>query len=153
MSDRHDIQSREDIELLVDAFYTEAMTDPLIGFLFTDVAHLDLAAHKPVITSFWETLLLDAGSYGGGAFAVHARLNEIVPLQAGHFARWVSLWSVAVNALFEGPTATAAVAHGARIASAFLRRLNEPEQDLTDGELLQIIHVDPGQGYPAGGSA
>lgn len=149
MSDaRHDIQSREDIEQLVDAFYSKAMVDPLIGFLFTDVAHLDLEKHRPVITSFWETLLLEAGTYGGGAFAVHARLNEQVPLQAGHFARWVSLWSVTVNELFSGPTATAAIAHGARIASAFLRRLNDPELGLDDGELLQITHVRPESGSP-----
>lgn len=139
----HDIQSRADIERLVDAFYEQAMVDPLIGFLFTDIAHLDLEKHRPIITSFWETLLLGAGTYGGGAFAVHAQLNEKVPLQPGHFARWVSLWSQTVQSLFSGPTATAAVAHGARIASAFLRRLNDPTAGFEDGELLQITHVDP----------
>lgn len=142
--ERHDIETRADIERLVDAFYEQAMVDPLIGFLFTDVAHLDLEQHRPVITSFWETLLLDAGTYAGGAFAVHARLNEKVPLQPGHFARWVSLWSRTVNELFEGPTATAAMAHGARIASAFLRRLAEPELGLEDGELLQITRMPRG---------
>jgi hemoglobin len=137
----HDIESRADVELLVDAFYKDAMADPLIGFLFTDVAHLDMEKHRPVITSFWETLLLNAGSYGGGAFAVHARLNEKVPLQPGHFARWVSLWSQTVQSLFQGPVATAAMVHGARIASAFLRRLNDPDAGIEESDLLQITHV------------
>lgn len=124
MSDaRHDIETREDIVRLVDRFYGEAMTDPLIGYLFTDIAHLDLDKHRPVITSFWEKLLLGTGDYGGGAFAVHARIHMRSPLQWGHFDRWVRLWTDAVGELFAGPVADAAVAHGTRIAAAFERRL------------------------------
>ena len=51
-----DIESRADCERLVRAFYGKAMEDELIGWLFTDVAHLDLEEHVPVITSFWETV-------------------------------------------------------------------------------------------------
>ena len=58
MDDRHDIETREDCERLVRAFYGRALTDPIIGFIFTDVAKLDLEAHVPTITSFWETVLL-----------------------------------------------------------------------------------------------
>lgn len=142
-----DIASRADIERLVDRFYRVAMADPLIGYLFTDVAHLDLDKHRPVITSFWETLLLDAGTYGGGAFGVHYALHQKSPLQAGHFARWVVLWTDAVHELFDGPVATAAVAHGARIAAAFQRRLEHPELDpLIDGPLLQITRVERADG-------
>ncbi|MET0600617.1 MAG: group III truncated hemoglobin, partial [Baekduia sp.] len=66
--DRPDIQTREDCERLVRTFYGRALTDPLIGWIFTDVAKLDLEEHVPTITSFWETMLLGARSYGGGAF-------------------------------------------------------------------------------------
>src|SRR5581483_7154751 len=55
-----DIETREDCERLVRAFYGRALTDPFLGFLFTDVAKLDLDAHVPRITSFWETILLGA---------------------------------------------------------------------------------------------
>ena len=63
-----DIETRADCERLVRAFYGRALEDPIIGFIFTDVAKLDLEAHVPRITSFWETILLGAQSYGGGAF-------------------------------------------------------------------------------------
>ena len=68
---RHDIETRADCERLVRAFYGRALTDPLIGWIFTDVAQLDLEAHVPQIASFWETILLGAQSYGGGAFRPH----------------------------------------------------------------------------------
>ena len=46
----------------------------MIGYLFTDVAKLDLEAHVPHITAFWETVLLGAQTYSGGAFRPHAEL-------------------------------------------------------------------------------
>jgi hemoglobin len=120
---RHDIERREDCERLVRAFYGRALHDPIIGFLFTDVAHLDLEAHIPIIASFWETILLDAHSYGGGAFAVHASLNRKVELRAGHFERWLALWRTTVDELFVGERAELAKSHADRVARAFHRRL------------------------------
>ena len=120
-----DIETREDVERLVRAFYGRALTDPIIGFIFTDVAHLDLEAHVPEISSFWETILLGARSYGGGAFAPHAALNAKVPLLRGHFDRWVTIWGETVDDLFAGERAELAKAHAQRVAHAFLRRLED----------------------------
>jgi hemoglobin len=118
-----DIETREDCERLVRAFYTRALADPIIGFIFTDVAHLDLDAHIPRIASFWETVLLGAKSYSGGAFGVHHALNEKVRLRAGHFERWVYLWGDTIDERFAGARATAAKAHAMRVAYAFYHRL------------------------------
>lgn len=126
MSERpelHDIETRADCERLVRAFYGRALTDPIIGFIFTDVAHLDLEEHVPKIASFWETILLGAQSYGGGAFAPHVMLHRQVPLRAGHFERWLSLWRTTVDELFEGPRAELAKSHATRVGQAFSRRL------------------------------
>lgn len=124
-----DILDRADCERLVRAFYERAMTDPIIGFIFTDVAGLDLEAHVPVITDFWETILLDAHAYSGGAFRPHAELNTKVRLRYGHFARWLGLWIATVDELFAGPHAELAKSHAIRVATAFHRRLEglEPE--------------------------
>ncbi len=116
---REDIETRADCEVLVRAFYGRALTDPVIGFIFTDVAHLDLEAHLPVIASFWETMLLDARSYGGGAFAVHAALDMKVELRSGHFERWLVLWRATVDELFAGERAELAKRHAERVARAF----------------------------------
>ena len=56
-----DIETRADVEALVRAFYERAMADEVIGWLFVDVAKLDLEAHLPRITDFWETVLLGGG--------------------------------------------------------------------------------------------
>ena len=119
----YDIEDRADCERLVRAFYGRALVDPIIGFIFVDVAKLDVEAHVPVIASFWETILLGAHSYGGGAFAPHARLHAKVPLREGHFERWLVLWRATVDELFAGPRAELAKSHAERVARAFHRRL------------------------------
>jgi hemoglobin len=126
VSDRlHDIESRADCERLVRAFYGRALEDPIIGFIFVDVAQLDLETHVPRIASFWETILLGARSYGGGAFRPHAELHVKVRLREGHFAQWLNLWTRTVDELFAGERAELAKAHAHRVAQAFLRRLEQ----------------------------
>jgi hemoglobin len=122
-SDLHDIETRADCERLVRAFYGRALEDEIIGWLFTDVARMDLDAHIPVITSFWETVLLGARSYSGGAFRPHVELHMKARLQAGHFERWLALWRMTVDELFAGERAELAKAHALRVAQAFHGRL------------------------------
>ena len=118
-----DICTREDCERLVRTFYTKALNDPIIGYLFTDIANLDLEAHVPRITAFWETILLGARSYQGGAFAPHAALHMKAPLRRGHFERWLWLWHATVDELFAGERAELASSHANRVAAAFRGRL------------------------------
>jgi len=86
-----DIETRKDIELLVDRFYDRMLGDIIIGFIFTDIAKIDPEEHKPVICDFWETVLFNRAVYKRGpeVMNVHKRLNEKVPLKKGHFRRWL----------------------------------------------------------------
>ena len=60
-----DIESKDDIILLVNEFYTKIQIDPIIGYIFTDVAKLDWNVHLPKMYSFWESILFGTGSYKG----------------------------------------------------------------------------------------
>jgi hemoglobin len=142
-NDPRDIRTREDCERLVRAFYGKAMVDPMIGFLFTDVARLDLEEHVPVITSFWATMLLGERSYGGGAFAPHVSLHRKAGLRGPHFQRWLVLWTGTVDELFMGERAEEAKAHAQRVASAFARRLST----LPDDEVV-AEEIDGAEGLP-----
>jgi hemoglobin len=100
------------------------MADEQIGWIFTDVAKLDLEEHIPLIASFWATNLLGAKSYRGGAFGVHAELHRKAGgLRQKDFERWLVLWCQTVDELFEGPLAAAAKVHALRVANAFYGRL------------------------------
>jgi hemoglobin len=100
-----DIENRADIDLLMTEFYSTAMVDSAIGYIFTDVAKLDLDYHLPIIGDFWETMLFQAGSYsrhGRNPMMVHAELNEKTPLKPLHFARWLEIFTGTIDRLFEG---------------------------------------------------
>ena len=135
-----DIATREDLEVVIRAFYTRAFADPIIGFIFTDVAKLDLEAHVPQIASFWETILLGAQTYRGGAFRPHAALHFQVRLRAGHFERWLVLWRATVDELFEGDRAELAKAHALRVARAFHGRLEAMTAEPVSGGLTVTRH-------------
>jgi len=140
-----DIATREDLEVVIRAFYTRAFADPIIGFIFTDVAKLDLEAHIPVFVNFWDTILLGGRTYSGGAFRPHAEIDAKAKLRYGHFARWLALWTLTISEHFEGPVAEQAKTHAIRVATAFHRRLeglpDEPAEP-GDGPLLQILQID-----------
>src|SRR4051812_5274256 len=121
----HDIESRADCERLVRAFYGPALEDPIIGFIFLDVAKLDLDPLVTRITSFLGTILLGGRTYGGGAFRAHAELHAKARLREGHFAQWLNLWCRTVDELFAGERAELAKAHAHRVARAFLHRLQQ----------------------------
>jgi hemoglobin len=112
----HDINSSADIFHLVDKFYKRAMVDDTIGFFFTEVMHLSLEKHIPVIVSFWETVLLDKGTYKGNPMEKHFHLNHLEPIKPIHFERWLQLWETTVNENFTGNKATEAINRARTIA-------------------------------------
>jgi hemoglobin len=102
----NDIRDAADVQLLIDTFYKKAVTDPEIGYIFTEVAKTDFAHHLPVMYSFWNFLLLgEAGAYQGNPMQKHVELHAKHPLKAEHFDRWVALFTATVDELFAGKTA------------------------------------------------
>lgn len=108
MDMKTDILNRDDIDRLMVRFYSAALADEEIGYIFTDVAKLDLETHLPIIGDFWETILFQTGAYsryGRTPLSVHGELNEKTPLLFDHFLRWLKLFEASVDEEFEGENA------------------------------------------------
>lgn len=119
-----DIASRDDIDALMVRFYGRAMSDPFIGYLFTDVARLDLDHHLPVIGDFWESTLFGTGVYAKhrrNPLQIHAMLDRLSPLRPEHFQRWLEIFTETVDESFAGMRADFAKHRGQAIA----RRMQE----------------------------
>ena len=102
---KQDILNREDLLLLMDRFYSKAMTDQSIGHYFTEIVPLNLQKHIPVITDFWETILFDTGKYFGNTMKVHEDLHERSPFKSEHFNRWMAMFKETVDENFQGNNA------------------------------------------------
>ena len=119
-----DIENRQDIDRLMGGFYAKAMADNVIGYIFTDVAKLDLEHHLPIIGDFWETMLFRTGDYsrhGRNPLEVHGELNEKTPLLPKHFERWLEIFTETTDELFQGETATLLKSRAESIADRMLQ--------------------------------
>ena len=142
---RPDIETPADIDRLVETFYRQrVLDDPIIGFLFTDVARIDLAAHLPKISAFWQLQLLGHPGYRGQTFAAHKALHERAQLTPDHFHRWLYLFEATIDDLFAGARADTAKQRARAIARSMQQGLaRQPISTERADELLGIQHVAP----------
>ncbi|RZK49574.1 MAG: group III truncated hemoglobin [Pedobacter sp.] len=118
--EKHDIQTLDDIKLLVNTFYTRVQQNDLIGPIFNGVIKDNWPAHLEKMYGFWQTLLLDVQAYTGSPFPKHAKL----PVEQEHFDTWMRLFTSTVNELFEGEKAKEAIWRAARMAEMFMYKID-----------------------------
>lgn len=89
------IETKADLELLIDRFYGKVLLDNDLTPFFS---HFDMSEHMPRMVSFWAFLLLDIHGYKGNVIEKHMQM----PLKKEHFDRWVELFNATLDELFEG---------------------------------------------------
>ena len=125
---KKELETREDIILLVDTFYKLALNDEIIGFIFTDVAKIHLEEHMPKMYDFWESTLFQKNTYKGNPMSIHVDLNNRHPLQKKHFDRWLLLFNQTVGNLFTGQKAELAKTRALSIATVMQIKILQQEK-------------------------
>ena len=124
---KKDIESRKDIELFLNVFYTKVFSDDLISHFFTEVVPLNLEEHLPVIADFWESVLLDGKGYRKNVMEIHKNISQKSKIEKEHFDRWVNIFSETVDELFEGSKATLVKQRASSIATMMNIKINYPD--------------------------
>ena len=122
-----ELEDRKDIEMLLSTFYVKVLKDPVIGYLFTDVAQIHLESHLPVLCDFWESTLFHTSAYRGNPMKVHQDLHHKHPLTIEHFDRWILLFHGTVDELFEGTMAERAKQRATSIRTVMQLKLHHPD--------------------------
>lgn len=120
-----DIETRQDIELLVREFYSKVRKNETLGYIFDDIVKINWEHHIPIIVDFWETILLDTTSYTRNAMAEHFKVNQLVKLEPHHFTTWLSLFDSTVDELFEGEKASLAKKRAHSVASLMQLKMQQ----------------------------
>ena len=128
MVETTDLTTRSDLEGLIHAFYESAMQDDQIGYIFTDVAKLDLSEHLPRIVDFWESVLFGVGKYKGNPVLKHLHLHSLSALSKEHFERWLAIWNRTIDAHHEGEKAEEAKAKAKMMAELMLYKIAASEK-------------------------
>ncbi|MDR0230216.1 MAG: group III truncated hemoglobin [Flavobacteriaceae bacterium] len=116
---KKDIQTLEDIVLLVDTFYGRVQQNELIGPIFNEKLEGRWPEHLQKMYQFWQTVLLEEFTYKGRPFPPHAQL----PVEALHFETWKGIFNATVDEFFEGPIAEEAKWRGDRMGKMFLSKI------------------------------
>ncbi|MBK8516742.1 MAG: group III truncated hemoglobin [Saprospiraceae bacterium] len=120
---KKDIESKEDIILLVNTFYDSVKENKTIGYIFSDVAKINWETHLPKMYSFWASVLLAEQSYTANPMIKHIALSKITPMTETEFNEWLLLFTKTVDDLFAGQIASDAKFKAGNIARLMLHKI------------------------------
>ena len=118
---KRDILDKNDIVVLVDAFYMQVRQDPLLGPVFKQRIP-DGASWQPhlqTMYNFWNSILFAEPEYNGRPFPKHIGLG----ISPEHFDRWIGYFHQTVDLYFTGPKAEEAKSRAGKIRMIFEGKL------------------------------
>jgi hemoglobin len=128
------------IERLVHAFYARVREDALLGPVFEARIH-DWDTHLQRMCAFWSSVALMSGRYHGSPMAKHLPL----PVDAGHFDRWLALFEDTAREICPPPAEAHFVERARRIAESLeLGIAGRHGVMLRPGERFQLSRVADG---------
>ncbi|MCL5128450.1 MULTISPECIES: group III truncated hemoglobin [unclassified Algibacter] len=100
---KKDLETREDVYLLVSSFYKKVRQDKVLSPFFNDVIK-DWDAHLERLTTFWEASLFLKTKYTGNPLETHIKVDadNKNKISERHFGLWLNLWLETIDELFEG---------------------------------------------------
>jgi hemoglobin len=101
------------IERLVRGFYVKVRKDAVLAPIF-DVRIRDWEPHLAQMCAFWSSVALMSGRYHGTPMVKHMPL----PVDAGHFDRWLELFESTANEICPPVAAAHFVERARRIAAS-----------------------------------
>lgn len=129
MSEKKELDSRENIKLLVTTFYGKVREDELIGDFFNKTIS-DWPHHFEQLTDFWEGNLLMKPIFRGRPGAKHIMVDRSFDgaIEKIHFARWLNLWHQTLDEGFTGPKVDDAKTIAVRAAAMFFSKIEMARQ-------------------------
>jgi hemoglobin len=104
---KKDIETRDDVFLLVSTFYNKVKADLTLGPIFNETIK-DWDHHLDHLTTFWETSLFMTRKlehkYYGNPLEAHVKVDKNFnhSITELHFGIWLNLWFETLDDLFEG---------------------------------------------------
>ena len=114
---KKDLNSREDVQLMVKTFYENVFEDVMLAPIFISSLGNDMAPHYARMTDFWEDQILGTFKFEGNPMKVHMELAERFSFDNDLFDIWLKLFNLNVDSLFVGENADKAKEQAANIAT------------------------------------
>ena len=121
---KSDIQSREDLLLIVSNFYIDLLASKELAHFFG--AFKDetvLKHHLDTLVDFWDNTLFYSGTYNKNAIKPHIDIHETKGISSLNFDQWLSLFNKAVDNDFTGQNANTIKSRALSIATVMKLKL------------------------------
>lgn len=134
-----DIQTREDIFLLVDTFYGKVRTNDTLGPFFNETIK-DWDTHLQHLTTFWETSLFMTRKleqkYYGNPLEAHVKVDKHFnhSITEMHFGIWLNLWYETLEELFEGEVVENAKRRARKMGTFMYLKIFEARSEATNSK-------------------
>ncbi|MDH5609574.1 MAG: group III truncated hemoglobin [Cyclobacteriaceae bacterium] len=101
--EKHDIENRQDVELLVRTFYGKVRDHEVLGPIFNEKIN-DWESHLIQLVDFWESMLLMVNKYQGNPMQAHIEVDAHFDhsIEQAHFGHWLELWLTTLHEHFDG---------------------------------------------------
>jgi hemoglobin len=100
-----EICDREDINNLVNLFYSKIRIDELLSPIFnSQISEDNWKIHLDRLTDFWETNLFGTAKFKGSPTQKHINVDKNLnyTIDQIHFGKWLQLWFETIDQLFIG---------------------------------------------------
>ena len=102
---KNDINSREDIKIVITDFYKKLTEDKFMYPFFAEIVENNtLEIHLELITDFWEDILLQTNKYHDNVMQKHLDFNATIKFEKEHFDLWLNYLIVTIDELHIGNT-------------------------------------------------
>ncbi|WP_420398780.1 group III truncated hemoglobin [Flagellimonas sp.] len=130
---KKEIESREDVTLLVTRFYEKVRADKEIGHFFNETIK-DWPEHIEKLVNFWETNLFFVQKYKGNPLKVHAEVDENMDntITNYHFGIWLRHWIETIDTYFVGANAEKAKQRARNISVRMFITIFEQQKRKTE---------------------
>ena len=131
------IETRNDIDLLVNTFYTKIRKDELLGHIFnTHISDDRWPEHLSNLSDFWETNLFGVSRLKGNPTQKHINVDKNLnyTISQVHFGKWLQLWFETIDELYVGDIAQKAKDAARKMSTGqFLSIWNKRPENITSG--------------------
>lgn len=120
-----DIQSREDLEIIISSFYKKLTSDHLLFPFFEEIVKSkSLEHHLSIIVDFWQDILFQTYRYKNNPMQKHLDFHQKMKFEKEHFTLWLQYLTETVDEKFEGENALNMKTRASSIATVMQLKMN-----------------------------
>jgi len=114
-----DLDTPQNIDAFVASFYDKLLKDDIMAAVFLQDANIDVSAHLPTISLYWQKMLWGDRQYNTNMMKKHRAINVRKPFKAIHYNLWLGYFEQTASESFAGEYTEKAL----RIANAVINNM------------------------------